>query len=390
MKRGFLTALLGVWAALILPCCAHAQIYYDSEIYYDGYNVNGYAFVSDWEDGTYLYAYAELNDPNQARMSSDQNYGYYEASVSLSGSPTVSGSYSLYTDYWYFDDYRGNWYELGEDYNGVYVAAPPVVTSVTTSGSPWYGGGSYTFAINGSGFAGHSVTFSSTDPFESSSLSVASDSLIQGSVLVWSTWGLHTSIYIWIDGLALAAATFAVEPAQPPVCAYPFFLIQNGWGQDVGNGTLRMSYIFGSSSGNLQDVQRSGCEIREVLVQPGVLAPPDFAWYPPVPFPLADPQYNPYYQPGQSLNNTDGGLIDNHSLPGNVFRPPYYPYSAYDTDQVYQFRCSCYNSNQWNDMSDHLTISHVLQPPTYTVYKTNITPLDGWSSATLTPIQPPQ
>ena len=98
----------------------------------------------------------------------------------------------------------------------VVMEPEPVVTGVSTSGSPWYSGNSYTFAISGSGFTGQSVTFSSTAPFESSSVSVVSDSLIQGSVTVWPNYSFGTWIAILIGNVSAAAANFWVGPPPPP------------------------------------------------------------------------------------------------------------------------------------------------------------------------------
>jgi len=223
MKPKHLTILFALLAAALLPRAAHAQsstcyeFACDSYAVYDpvGNEISGYSRTVDyWWEGWYLFAESLLGDPNGETAADVYAGGYSEAEADVSYAPGPSGGYEVHGVHSY--GLEDNIAYDGDSYYDVWVAPPPVITGVTTSGSPWYGGGPYTFAISGSGFGGQSVAFSSTGPFESSSVSVVSDSLIQGSVTVWPNAG-DMSVIIWIGGIgAIEAALFQVAPPLPP------------------------------------------------------------------------------------------------------------------------------------------------------------------------------
>lgn len=114
------------------------------------------------------------------------------------------------------------------------------------------------------------------------------------------------------------------------VCAIPNNFHQTA-ANDVGNGTLRFKYAWGSSTGILGDL--SQCSVGERVDYD----PADIPW-PSPPFPAG------HFPPNPTIGNvpaTDGAVFDNHTTTGTFVKP--YAARSFTAIQVYRYTCPCAN-----------------------------------------------
>lgn len=266
MRRGTFVTLLGLWAASLFPSAARAtgcngEFCFDSDLAFDGYEVTGYTYFTDWDDpNTYLYVEATLFDLDSSSLDYGDNYGYSEVEVYLDGSANKLGTYTLLGEGYYFDDYRGNWYLGDEDAATRYVSLiGPSGEDSTAYGTFTVGGEFYaTIYPSSSNYYGKTVREdawlsdlcwfggSQYDPLDgnfSSSWSVNSD----------NTYGLD-DIGIWGSG---AAAIVSYYQGQVGSCslAGQQTMSMDGFGNYDSHGIGLSIYTTGV------DAYRSGAQI---------------------------------------------------------------------------------------------------------------------------------
>ena len=103
------------------------------------------------------------------------------------------------------------------------------------------------------------------------------------------------------------------------------------------HNVLQFNYTWGSSSGNLSDL--GNCNVREYVTYTGGSP---FYWPSP---PYVSGSYSPNPDTGLTPGPaTAGTLVDQQGH--QLFVKPY-AYSSVTSNQVFQFQCTYYKSNQW-------------------------------------------
>lgn len=175
-------------------------------------------------------------------------------------------------------------------------------------------------------------------------------SISSPAAIVSPTGTFTTSTSVVVKGLTVGTATLAATVPNPeggsplPVAStsFPVIAIPVNFHQtsvvDAGNGDLRFTYSWASSSGSLADL--SACTVGEIVTYPGSANP----------FPFPSPPFPPdaYSNPTViDLAAASGGFQDDHMLtPSTTFVKPYSA-SSFTATQYYRLKCSNYNSGNY-------------------------------------------
>jgi hypothetical protein len=217
MRPTHLTILFAVLAAALLPQAAHAQYSTCTEFSCDSYGaydpysneISGYSRTVDYWWGWYLYTYSSIDAPDgegETTVATNEGAGYWEAEADVYYAPGQNGQFSIDGDHQY--ELEDNEMDDGQSFYPVDVEPPPPL--FTPCPGPWYPG-TNSVSVSGSGFTGQAVSIYGSG-VDSNTLSVMSDTLIQGSVQVNSGIVSQTFVSLVVgDG----ACAVALEPTDP-------------------------------------------------------------------------------------------------------------------------------------------------------------------------------
>lgn len=129
----------------------------------------------------------------------------------------------------------------------------------------------------------------------------------------------------------------------------------------MGNGVLRFTYAWGSSTGELAHLVQ--CQIGEIVTYPGG---------------------NPYYPPSPPFSNAGrsnptiisftaetGLFADSHSALGGFVTP--YSAASYTATQNYRYSCPCENGGQWVNLAGPIQIVRTVESVRGSQWKYTIT-----------------
>jgi hypothetical protein len=119
---------------------------------------------------------------------------------------------------------------------------------------------------------------------------------------------------------------------------------------DAGNGDLRFTYAWDSSSGNLADL--STCGVAEIVTYPDTRNP----WPFPPPFPANAP--NPFTPPDVA-GNLGKAHDDQFLTPSTTFRKPYVT-ADFSAKQYYRYRCSTSDGGNYVNLLGSLYITRLV------------------------------
>ncbi len=147
-----------------------------------------------------------------------------------------------------------------------------------------------------------------------------------------------------VPATAMSEASCNVEPP----CAFPVNFRQTGV-TDEGDGVLRFTYAWDSSTGNLADL--ANCVIGEIVTYPNGNP---FTW-PSPPYASDSGTPNPTVRDGGA---TTGQSPDTHIHKG--FRTPY-TFATFTATQTYRYKCPCKNGGAYVNLVGPIEIRRTVQ-----------------------------
>ena len=202
------------------------------------------------------------------------------------------------------------------------------------------------------------TAFFNSDDWNVASISIDGlcTAIAPGSTTLRASWD-SVSYFKDITGICFEepapTESMASCNVEPP-CAFPVNFRQTGV-TDEGDGVLRFSYAWDSSTGVMRLFDLANCRIGEIVTYPNGNP---FTW-PSPPYSIDSGTPNPSVNEGGATN---GQADDRHIHKG--FRTPY-TFATFTATQTYRYKCPCKNGGAYVNLLGPIEIVRPVQLPPF-------------------------